>query len=252
MAKKRKREKLYGPVLVISFIILFVAILSFLLNLIGFDSSMTVIANSSMETTLVTIKNIISIDGLRFIVGKTVSNFRLFEPLVLLIISLIGIGIVEKSGFLYALFAPLKRVKLNIVIFITLLIGIISTVIGDYSYIFLIPLIGVMYKYLGKNPVLGVMVIFLGITIGYGTGLVFNYNYYSLALLTEQAAKLDIDSNFGYTIFSNSYIMIISTFIIAFFLTMFIDKFLVSKINTKYVIPLEEQELTIDKKAKNK
>ena len=88
MARRKKKEKLHGPVLVITFMIIFVAFLSLILNLIGFDSSMTVINNGSIETTLVTVKNIISIDGLQYIVGQTVSNLRLFEPLVLLIISL--------------------------------------------------------------------------------------------------------------------------------------------------------------------
>lgn len=248
---RRKKEKMYGPVLVIMIMITIVSVLSFILEKVGFDSSMTVIANGTMETTLVTIKNIISLDGLKFIVEKTVSNFKLFEPLVLLIISLIGIGICEKSGFLYALFSPLKRVKLNIVIFITLFLGVISTVFGDYSYIFLIPLIGVMYKCLGKNPILGVMVVFLGITLGYGTGLVFNYTDYSLALLTEAAAKVDVDNNFGYSIFSNSYILVISTFIVTFIMTFVIDKFLVPKLAKRYSLQ-EELELIVDKKAKNK
>lgn len=250
MAKRRKKEKLYGPVLVITCMMLFIAILSLILKIIGFDSYMTVINNGTMETTLVTVKNIISIEGLKYIVGQTVSNLRLFEPLVLLIISLIGIGICEKSGFLYALFSPLKRVKLNIIIFFTVFLGVISSIIGDYSFIFLIPLIGVMYKYLGKNPALGIITVFLGITLGYGTGIIFNYNDYSLALLTETAAKVDIDVNFGYTLLSNIYIMIVSTIIISFIMTISINRFLVPKLSTRYINTEEEQELIVDKKAK--
>lgn len=251
MAKKHKKDKLYGPVLVILCMIAIVAVLSFILNLIGFDSSMTVISNGTMETKLITVNNFLSLEGLKFVLEESVTNFRLLEPLVLLIISLFGIGICEKSGFLYALFSPLKRVKLNVITFLTVLIGIISTFFGDYSYVFLIPLVGVMYKYLGKNPILGVMTIFLGITLGYGTGIVFNYTDYSLALLTEQAAKVDIDENYFFSIFSNTYIMVISTFVLASLLTVFIDKFLVVKLATKYPQPSEEYELTDDKKAKH-
>ena len=249
MARKKK-DKLYGPVLVIAVMIVIIAILSLILSVIGFDSSKTVISNGTMETTLVTVKNLISIDGLKFLIGKTVSNFRLFEPLVLLIISLLGISICEKSGFLNALFSPLKRVKLNIIIFITVLISIISTVIGDNSYIFWLPLVGALYKYLGKNPILGIMTVFLGITLGHGAGVVFNYDEYSLSLLTVEAAKSDIDATFAYGLFSNIYIMIASTLIISFILTILIDKFLVVKLAKRYVATEEEQELVIDKKAK--
>ena len=145
---KKKKEKLYGPVLVIIIITLMIGALSFLLKIIGFESSQTVIANNTLETTLITVKNLFSLEGFRFFIDEAVSNFRLFEPLVLLIISIIGIGICEKSGFLKALFTPLKRVKLNIIIFVTLFLGIISTIIGDYSYIFLLPLVAIMFKYL--------------------------------------------------------------------------------------------------------
>lgn len=245
---KKKKEKLYGPVLVITILIIVIAVLSFILKLIGFESYQTVIANGTMETTLITVKNLISLNGFRFIVEDAVSNFRLFEPLVLLIISIIGIGIVEKSGFLNALFSPLKRVKLNIIIFLTLFLAMISTVFGDYSYIFLIPLVAVMFKYLGKSPILGILVVYLGITLGYGTGLVFNYTDFSLALLTETAAKVDIDKNFGFTIYSYSYISIITTFIMTFISTIVIDKFLIPKIDKKYTY--EEEELIISKKAK--
>lgn len=247
---KRKKEKLYGPVLVIALMIIFVAILSLILNKIGFGANKTIISNSGVENALVTVRSIVSIEGLQFIVGKTVSNFRLFEPLVLLIISLIGISICEKSGFLTSLFSPLRRVKLPIVIFITVLLGVVSTVIGDYSYIVLIPLVGALYKYLGKNPVLGVITIFLGITLGYGTGLIFNYDEYSLSLLTIQAAKADIDSTFSYGLLSNLYIMIASTLLISFLLTFLIDKFLSIKLAKRYIATEEEQELIVDKKAK--
>lgn len=249
MARKKK-DKLYGPVLVIAVMIVIIAILSLILSLIGFDSSKTIISNGTMETTLVTVKNLISIEGLKFLIGKTVSNFRLFEPLVLLIISLLGISICEKSGFLNALFSPLKRVKLNVIIFVTILISIISTVIGDNSYIFWLPLVGALYKYLGKNPILGIMTVFLGITLGHGAGVVFNYDEYSLSLLTVEAAKADIDATFAYGLFSNIYIMIASTLIISFILTILIDKFLVVKLAKRYVATEEEQELVIDKKAK--
>ena len=64
MAKKKK-DKMYGPVLVIMYMILGVGILSFLLSLIGFESTRTIISNGTIETTLVTVKNLISIVNIR-------------------------------------------------------------------------------------------------------------------------------------------------------------------------------------------
>lgn len=247
MAKKKK-EKLHGPVSVILILILIISIISSIMSIFGIDGYKTVIQNGTMETVLVTVKNVISLEGIKFIIGNAVNNFRTLEPLVLIIISLLGISICEKSGLLNAMFNPLKRVKLNIIIFITLLIGIISSIIGDNSYVLLIPLIGVMYKYLGKNPILGVIIIFLGITIGYGCGLFFNYNDYLLGNLSELAAITSIDKNYTYNLFSDLFIMIFSTIIVSFIGTIVINKFLVNKLPKKY--SYEEEELIISKKAK--
>lgn len=248
MSKLKKKEKKYGPVSVLIILIAIVSILSFILSSLGIEGYKTVVANGTIETSLITIKNVLSLKGINFIIGKAVTNFSALKPLVLIIISLLGISICEKSGLLSAIFSPLKRVKLNIIIFITLLLGVVSTVIGDYSYIFLIPLIGVMFKYLGKNPVLGVITVFIGITIGYGTGVFFNYNDYLLGLMTETAAKVSVDSNFAYSLFSDIYIMIASTVVLCIFGTLLIDKFLVHKLPKRY--SYEEEELIVSKKAK--
>lgn len=244
----KNKEKKYGPVLVLMLLIAFVAVLSFVLPLLGVEGYKTIANNGTLETSLLTIKNILSLNGLKFIIGNAVHNFSALEPLVLIIISLLGISICEKSGLLSAVFSPLKRVKLSIVIFISLLLGVLSTVIGDYSYIFLIPLVGVMFKYLGKNPVLGVLTVFIGMTVGYGTGVIFNYNDYLMGIMTESAAQVSVDSNFAYSLFSNIYISIFASIIICIFGTMLINKFLVHKLPKRYAY--EEEELVISKKAK--
>lgn len=249
MAKlKKKKERLYGPVSVLSILIIIVSIMSAIMSFMGIDGYKTVIEKGTMETVLVTVNNVLSLDGIKFIIGNASSNFRILEPLVLIIISLLGISICEKSGLLNAIFAPLKRVKLNIIIFLTLIISIISTLVGDISYVFLIPLTGVMYKYLGKNPILGVVITFIGISLGYGFGLFFNYNDYLLGSLSELAATVNIDKNFRYNLFSDLYIMIFSTIVISIIGTFVINKFLVNKLPKKY--SYEEEELIISNKAK--
>ncbi len=245
--RKEKKDRKKGPVLVIGLMTLAIAVLSFVFSMLEIEGSQTTIANGTLESSLVTVKNVLSVEGLRFIIGNAVSNYKLLEPLVYLIISLIGIGICEKSGFLKVLFAPLRKVKINLVIYITILLGIISTIMGDYSYIFLLPLIGVMYKYIGKNPVLGILTLYLGITLGYGTGIMFNYNDHLIGMASQSSAQLTVDPNYKYSLFSNLYIMIVSTLIISILSTFIINKFLVPKLSIKHAV--EEEELTTSKKA---
>ena len=246
---KRKKKKIYGPVSIILFMAIGIACLSLVLSLIRFGSNQTVINGHVLEANLVLVKNIISSSGIRYMIGSIVTNFRNFEPLAVIIISLIGIGICEKSGLFNAMFQPLKKVKFGVVVFFTVLVGIISSVIGDYSYLFLIPFVAAMYKYLDKNPILGVLIIYLGITLGYGTGIIYNYNDYVLGTLTQSAASFDVDKTYTYKLFSNIYIMLGSTLLLTFVLTTVVNRFIVPKYPKRRISADEEIETKFSAKG---
>lgn len=244
---KKKKEKVFGPVSVIIVLILAICVMSFIVSVLGLESHKTLIANGTLESSLINVRNMLSLDGLKFFIGNAITNFSKFEPLVLIIIVSIGIGICEKSGLIYALVSPLKKIKMSILIYFTFLIGVLASFIGDYSYVLFIPLVGVIFKDLQKNPMIGILTVYLGLTLGYGTGIIFNYDDYTLGQLTQSAAVLDVDKNYGFGLFSNIYIMIVSTFILSFFGTTIIEKFLVPKFTKKYVY--EEEEVIVSKKA---
>ena len=246
---KKKKEHFRGPVSTLLVIMAIVSIISLVLSLIDFQGSKTYIGTESLETSVIVVRNVLSIDGLKYLLGSAIENFVTFRPLAIMIISLIGIGICEKSGLLKAIFFKMKKIKFEIIIFMTLFLGIISSVIGEYSYMFLIPLIGLMYKYLDRSSTLGIMVVFVGITLGYGTGLIFNYEDYSLGVLTQAAANLDVDPNYKYNLLSNIYIMVVSTFIITFIATLILNRFLVIKFPKKEIA--EEEVLYVSKKGIN-
>ena len=65
------------------------------------------IGTNDIVNNVVEVKNLFSLSGLKHIFTTAVSSFVNFEPLPLLIIVLIGIGVMEKSGFLEAFFTIL-------------------------------------------------------------------------------------------------------------------------------------------------
>lgn len=246
MAKKKK-NKIYGPVFAIFIIIIIISLLSLIFSILNIEGYKNVIANNTLESQLITVRNIISIDGIKYLFENIVNNFMNFKPLVLFIVFLLGLGICEQSGLMHAIVSPFKKIKFNFIIFITLFIGIISTFIGDLSYIILIPLTGVIYKYLEKNPIIGILTMFIGITIGYGTGLIFNYNDHLIGLLTQNSATLNVDPNYKYSLLSNLYIMWFSTILFSYIGTIIINKFLVTKLSKKYQL---EEQFEVNEKAK--
>jgi aminobenzoyl-glutamate transport protein len=243
---KKKADSQKGPVSTILAFIVFISIASLILSLVGFQGYTTSLTNGVLADSLVNVKNIFSVEGLRFIIGESVTNFQNFEPLVLFIISIIGISICEKSGFLNIVFGPLKKVKFGVIVYFTIVISLLCTVLGEYSYVFLIPLTGAVYKYLDRNPILGVLISFLSITLGYGTGIIFNYHDYNLGLLTQTAATADVDPNFVYSLTSTMYVMLASLVLLSFVLYVIINRFLVSKFSIK---SKNEEELINSKKG---
>ena len=242
----KNKKIMLGPVITIIVMIIAIVTISAIASLFSVQGEITKISNGTLETSTTTVKNILSKDGFKYILSSPLDTFKTFQPLILLIISIMAISIGKASGLLKAVFIKFRKLKPAVITFITLFVSIISSFIGEYSYIVLLPLIAVIYQYLGKNPMLGVLTSFIGITFGYGAGLVFNFDDYQLGLLTKQAATVSVDEDYLFNAWSNSIIMFASSIILTIVGTLIIESFLKPKIKD---VPIEEDELIISKKA---
>lgn len=157
-----------------------------------------------------------------------------------------AISIGKASGLFKAVFTKFRKVKPSIITFITLFVGIISSFFGEYGYVVLVPLVAVIYQYLGRNSVLGILTAFIGITLGYGAGLVFNFDDFQLGLLTKEAATVSVDKDYVFNAWSNSFVMIASTLILTIVGTIIVEAFLKPKVKESIQ---EEDELVISKKG---
>lgn len=244
--KKRKRNLLLGPVITIIALTILIIIISTICNIFGVSAEVTTISNNMLETTNQTVKSLFSEEGFKYFFSSPVDSFKTFEPLVLIIISLMAISIGKSSGLLKAIFSPMKKLKPSIVTFLTLFVGIISSFLGVYSYIVLVPLVAVIYQYMGRNSVLGIFTAFIGITLGYGAGIIFNFDDYRLGLLTSAAAKIDVDESYVFNAWSNLYVMLAGTFLLSIIGTIIIETVLKPKVKAGIK---EEDELVISKKG---
>ena len=222
--KKKKKKIFQGALSTIILLCFIVMLLSFVLSLFGLEGYETYISNGRLESSLVTVNNIISVNGFKYLFNNATVNFKLFEPLVLLIISLIGVSVCDTSGMLDPIFLPFKKVKSSFLTFVVVLLGVCVTFFGNYSYVMLIPLVSLLYKKIGKSPILGILTVFLGITLGYGTGIMFNYDTYVLGALTQASARVEVDLDYTFSLVSTELIMVVSTFIVSIVLTHLIEK----------------------------
>jgi len=239
---KKKIKKPLGPIIVVLLLIAIIVFTSFIMDLIG--ASGTITENGTFETSLVTVNNALSKEGINYIVNNSIVNFQALDPLVYLIVSLIAISILEASGLLKHLFKGFKHVKPKFITFLVFLVGIFSSIIGDYSYLFLMPLTGILYKYIGRKPSLGILTMFIAITIGYGAGFALNYDQYLLSTITSSNAIM-IDKDFLFGMSSLTYIMIASSIILSLVGTFVIEK----TVAKKYTKEESSDNLVTSKKA---
>lgn len=222
--KKNKKKRYIGIISVLLIIILLVMLLSLIFSIIGINGQKTSINNGLLESSLVTVNSIFTKDGIRFLIGNMFSNSNILKPLLVFILSVICTSILESSGLLNHIFNRFVKLKTPIVTFATALISIIFVFFGQYSYLFLFPFVAVVYKIIGRNSIVGVITVFLATTLGTGYGIFMNGEGYSLGMLTEQAAILDVDPSYKFNVFSTNYIMLIGAFLLTFVLTIFIEK----------------------------
>ena len=227
MAKKKKNNLTLGPVLTIVAIIFIIIIVSFVFSKLGFVTTKTELINGEILTTNISVNNLLSNDGLKFIFSSVIDNFKNYSVIYVLIISLLGIGIAEDSGLFRRIFKGGRKLKLSFVILITMIIGCIAGGLGLYNYAILLPLSGYVYKNLNKNPLVGILTMFFSLTIGQATGILPTYLEQSLGVLTQTSAINSVDKNFVYTSSSTIYIVISSLILFIIYSNFYILKYFI-------------------------
>ena len=120
MKIKRKYQKvMLHPIMTFCLLILVTIVLSGILSLFNASATYNRVSNTGTYVKeLVHVENLFSLRGLKYIFSNAVSSFASFTPLSMLIITLIGFGVMDKSGFLDSFFYVLtKRVSKKVVLF---------------------------------------------------------------------------------------------------------------------------------------
>ncbi len=230
MKKIKEKLKLH-PIMSYLVLIAFVIIISGILSLLGLESNYkTFDKNGDTENVLVTVTSLFNLSGLKYIFSETVANFVSFTPLSNLIIILIGIGIMQKSGFLRCAFTLItKYCRKNVVTFMIVLICILFSIMGDIGYVIMIPLSALLFYYGRRNPKIGIITAFAGLTCGSSISLFLTSIDSSLLNLTTNSARL-LDSNYVINTFSFLFIMITVIVLLTFLITFITENYISNKL----------------------
>ena len=120
------RKRKFSPIFMFLSLTLVVLLLSFILSIFGVQAEYTTVNSytNALQNNVVQVENMLSSSGLKYIVTNAVSNFANFEPLAMLIIVLMGIGVLEKSGFTKTFFTLItQNFRKNTITFTLILLG---------------------------------------------------------------------------------------------------------------------------------
>jgi len=160
-------------------------------------------------------KNLLSTEGVRFILEKTVTNFTDFAPLGIVLVAMLGIGIAESSGLIGVVIRLLVlSAPTSLLTFVLVFSGILSNMASDIGYVLLIPMAGIIFIAVGRHPIVGMAAAFAGVSGGFSANLLLGTIDPLLAGLSQEAAQI-IDTDYIVNPTANYYFMIVSTFVIA-------------------------------------
>lgn len=249
--KKIKEKMTLHPIMTIMILILFTIVVSGIFSLFGVQVTYNEVNANTLKysTEVISVNNLFSLSGIKYIFSTTVANFVSFVPLSSLIIILIGIGVMEKSGFLKTVFTLLtKNSKKYSVTFTLVLISVLASIIGDLSFIILIPISALLFIYGKRNPAIGIIATFAGLTCGQGLNILFTSTDSSL-LNNTLISAWTLDSNYTVSIWAFLFIMFVATILVSIIITFITEKYIVEKVEN-YTFEEDEEEFKIEKKEK--
>lgn len=241
MMQNKKDKVSLNPIMTLMILIGLAILLSGILALLGIG------ATNPAEGNWVAVESLLSLRGIKYIFQSTVANFASFTPLSMLIIILIGIGIMDKSGFLKTTFSLITRkCQKKTITFVLALICIISSIGGDLAYVVMIPLSALLFYYGRRNPLHGIVISFAALTCGTGLSIFKTSVDSSLDVLTLDAAHI-LDSSYTLSYLGYFVIMTVAIFVLAAVITYVAEKFSVNDV-PKYEFKDEKKEFKLAKR----
>jgi aminobenzoyl-glutamate transport protein len=220
---ERVGNKVPHPAMIFLFLMIIVIVLSHILHLVGTSVTQQVIdpATDKLVPTTLTVRSLLTTEGLRFIYTSVIPNFMGFTAVGLIIVAMIGVGVAEASGLIKALIRKLVAVSPSWAIaYILVFVGILSSIAADAGYLVLIPLAGAAFLSVGRHPLAGLAAGFAAVAAAFTVNMLIKPLDAVLTEFTNDAIHLvnpalsiDLTANLWFSIASVVVLTLVITFI---------------------------------------
>ncbi|WP_271401817.1 AbgT family transporter [Salinicoccus roseus] len=207
---ERVGNKLPDPFVLFIGLAFFMILLSFVFSLFG-----ATVAHPGTGEEL-QIRNLLSGEGLQFILTSMLENFTGFAPLGLVLAMMLGIGLAEKVGLLdYAIRKTILKSPPFLLTYTVVFTGILGNLASDAAVVLVPPLGALVFYKVGRHPLAGLAAGFAGAGAGFTANLFIAGTDALLAGISTEAVAI-IDDTITVTPVDNWYFNIVSVFLLTF------------------------------------
>lgn len=184
------------------------------------------IPDYTIEEHTFEVRNLLSIDGIRFFFSSFVDNFAGFGVVAVVLIAMAGVGVAEHAGLMGALIRRVVKVApRRWLAFILIFVGVLSSVATDAGYLILVPLAAAAFFTVGRHPLAGLAGAFAGVGAAFGANILITP---SDSMLTEITNEVLVSAGMQpIEVTQNFYFGIVSTFLltaVALLVTVFVTE----------------------------
>ena len=214
MDREKKKFQVH-PVWFFLVLIVITVVLSALLSLFNFQGTQTDVSLGSSSTSVLTVKSLLSYEGIKYMFSESINNFLKFVPLGTLIVGLLGVGLMIKTGLLKSLFSKLNKIiPRKTMFFIFSLLCIIMGFSTDLSFVIMIPIAAILFTEYKRSQVVGMTMAFASVAAGANINIFITSIDYSLIELAKSSVNM-VDPNYIYGYSGNLFFVVISSLLLA-------------------------------------
>lgn len=171
------------------------------------------------------IRNLLSVEGIRFFFSSFVDNFAGFGVVATVLIAMAGVGVAEHAGLMGALIRKVVKVAPpRWLAFILIFVGVISSVATDAGYLILVPLAAAAFLSVGRHPLAGLAAAFAGVGAVFAANFLITPSDSMLTEITNEVLSsagmetLEVTQNYYFAVVS-SVLMAVAALLVTVFIT---------------------------------
>lgn len=177
------------------------------------------------------VRSLVSVEGVRMMVGDLVDNYVNFPPLGLITVVMLGVAVADKSGLLPAIMrSALSKVPAKFVTFAVALTCMFAQIAGDAAFVVMIPLAMIAFRAVGRSPIIGAVIAYVAVGGTSSVGMLPSGSDAVMAGISTAAAHA-VQPGYQVNPLSNYFFSVTSAVLLALTITIVTELVVTKRVN---------------------